>query len=182
MTSEIATTADQHFDLLERAIILKIKGMNPTQIASEMQIARYQVVDLIEEWQAIVAADDQIVARSREAVAAADKHYDELIGSAHEVVEQADSVPDDPKFMAQKLSALKLIGDLQQKRFTMLKEVGALQSADIAAELAEREQREEAVLGILREVICENCKPEVARRLAQLSQDAPVVIQPINDV
>jgi hypothetical protein len=168
---------DAHYELMERAVELRIRGKQPREIATELKIKRYEVDDLLSEWQYIISNDSLAVARSQEALANADRHYNDLIKNAWEIVEQADSVPDDPKFMAQKNSALKLIGDLEHKRFSMLKEMGALQNNDIASEIAERERREEIIMDILRDVICEKCKPEVTRRLAQLNgQVAPIQV------
>ena len=152
-----------------------MKGRSVKDISSELNLTRAEVQEFVDEWKVIMSNDSMAMIRSQEALDNADKHYSELIKNAWEIIEQADTAPDDPKFMAQKLGAIKLIGDLENKRFNMLKEMGAIQNDDIASEIAERERREEIIMDILREVICDDCKPEVAKRLSQLTGQ----VQPI---
>jgi hypothetical protein len=168
----------QRFEQMERAVSLRIEGKNPAQIAKSLGLTRVEVDNLLVEWRDIVLNDKAIVQRTREALANTDIHYNQLIQKGYEVVEEADSDMEcngfDSKSAAQKLSALKLIGDLESKRFSMLKEMGAIDNSEMASAIAERERREEIMIGIIRDVVfkCPTCQSEVKRRIAQITGDA----------
>jgi hypothetical protein len=53
----------------------------------------------------------------------------------------------------------------------MLQEVGLLDNAELAGQLAETERKQEILVGILKEVTasCPKCKMDVARRLSQIT-------------
>ena len=76
-----------------------------------------------------------------------------------------------------KANALKLISDIETKRITMLKEVGLLDNAEMAAQIAETEHKQDILVKILKEVTasCPKCKMDVARRLSQITG----VVEPI---
>jgi hypothetical protein len=76
-----------------------------------------------------------------------------------------------------------MIGDLEAKRFGMLKEMGAIDNSEMATQIAERERREEIILGILRDVVfkCPTCQSEVKKRLAQVNNET-VPVQVISEV
>jgi hypothetical protein len=90
-----------------------------------------------------------------------------LIKEAWKTVEDADQAGQ----LNVKATALKLIADIEGKRIGMLQEVGLLDNAELAGQLAETERKQEILVGILKEVTasCPKCKMDVARRLSQIT-------------
>jgi hypothetical protein len=162
-----------HFDRMNKVVAELLKGNNPTQIATLTGLKRSDVVDLIDEWKAVVYNDNSSKERAKEAISGADKHYSMLIKEAWKTVEDADTQGQ----LSVKAGALKLIADIETKRITMLKEVGILDNAEMAAHIAETEHKQEILVKILKEVTasCPKCKMDVARRLSQISG----VVEPI---
>lgn len=144
-----------------------LKGSNPTQIATITGYKRAEVLEYIDEWKSIVRNDTAARDRAKEAVAAADQHYAMLINESWKTVEAADALGQ----LNVKATALKLISDIETKRIGMLQQVGLLDNAEMATQLADTERKQDILVGILKEVtaICPKCKLEVAKRLSQIT-------------
>jgi len=98
-----------------------------------------------------------------------------LIKEAWKTVEDADQSGQ----LNVKATSLKLIADIEGKRIGMLQEVGLLDNAELATQLAETERKQDILVKILKEVTatCPKCKMEVAKRLSQITGVVePVVI------
>jgi len=162
-----------HFDRMNKVVAELLKGNNPTQIASLTGFKRADVVELIDEWKSVVYNDNSSRERAKEAISGADKHYSMLIKEAWKTVEDADTQGQ----LNVKAGALKLIADIETKRITMLREVGVLDNAEMAAHIAETEYKQDILVKILKEVTatCPKCKMEVAKRLSQISG----IVEPI---
>jgi hypothetical protein len=156
-----------HFDRMNKVVAELLKGNNPTQIATMTGFKRAEVVDLIDEWKTVVHNDNASKERAKEAISGADKHYSMLIKEAWKTVEDADTQGQ----LSVKAGALKLIADIETKRITMLKEVGILDNAEMASQIAETEHKQEILIKILKEVTasCPKCKMDVAKRLSQIT-------------
>lgn len=96
-----------------------------------------------------------------------------LIKEAWKTVEDADQAGQ----LNVKATALKLIADIEGKRIGMLQEVGLLDNAEIATQIAETEHKQEILVKILKEVTatCPKCKMDVAKRLSQITG----IVEPI---
>lgn len=148
-----------------------LKGItNPADIARVTGFKRGEVVDYLNEWRSVVHSDRQIQIRAREALGAADQHYAMLIKSAWGVVEDASANNN----LAQKTTALKLIADIQQKQIDMLQKAGVLENSEMAQKIIETEEKQEALIAILKEVVseCSVCKPKVFSRLSSITGQA----------
>jgi uncharacterized protein (DUF885 family) len=156
-----------HFDRMNKVVSELLKGSNPTQIATITGMPRKDVVELIDEWKAVVHNDTTARERAKEAISGADQHYAMLIKEAWKTVEDADQAGQ----LNVKATALKLIADIEGKRIGMLQEVGLLDNAEIASQVAEAERKQELLVKILKEVTaqCPKCKMEVAKRLSQIT-------------
>jgi hypothetical protein len=90
-----------------------------------------------------------------------------------ETVEDADQAGQ----LNVKSGALKLIADIEGKRIGMLQEVGLLDNAELANQIAETERKQDILVKILKEVTasCPKCKMDVAKRLSQITG----VVEPI---
>jgi hypothetical protein len=121
----------------------------------------------------MIANNDAIRARAREALATADQHYNRLIQKAYEVIDSAESLGD----LGEKRQSLKLILEIENKRIEMLQKAGLLENKEIAEELMESERKMEVLVKILREVSgqCDHCKVEVTKRLADVAKPDEVI-------
>jgi len=162
-----------HFDRMNKVVSELLKGNSPTSIATITGLQRKEVVELIDEWKAVIHNDTNTRERAREAISGADQHYAMLIKEAWKTVEDADQAGQ----LNVKATALKLIADIEGKRIGMLQEVGLLDNAEIASQIAETEHKQEILVKILKEVTatCPKCKIEVAKRLSQITG----VVEPI---
>lgn len=156
-----------HFDRMNKVVSELLKGNNPTQIATLTGFKRAEVLEYIEEWKQVVRSDSTARERAKEAISGADQHYAMLIKEAWKTVEDADQAGQ----LNIKATALKLIADIEGKRIGMLQEVGLLDNAELATQLAETERKQDILVKILKEVTasCPKCKMEVAKRLSQIT-------------
>ena len=156
-----------HFDRMNKVVEELLRGNNPTQIATLTGLKRAEVIGLIDEWKNVVHNDTSARERAKEAISGADQHYAMLIKEAWKTVEDADQAGQ----LSVKSGALKLIADIEGKRIGMLQEVGLLDNAELAGQIAESERKQEVLVRILKEVTasCPKCKMEVAKRLSQIT-------------
>jgi hypothetical protein len=156
-----------HFDRMNKVVEELLKGNNPTQIAAVTGFKRAEVIEYIDEWKQVVRSDSGARERAKEAISGADQHYAMLIKEAWKTVEDADQAGQ----LNIKATALKLIADIEGKRIGMLQEVGLLDNAELATQLAETERKQDILVKILKEVTatCPKCKLEVAKRLSQIT-------------
>ena len=169
--SEIELSA--HFDRMNRVVSELLKGNNPTQIAAITGFKRGDVVDLIDDWKNVIHNDTGARERAKEAISGADQHYAMLIKEAWKTVEDADQAGQ----LNVKATSLKLIADIEGKRIGMLQEVGLLDNAELANQIADTERKQDILVKILKEVTasCPKCKIEVAKRLSQITG----IVEPI---
>ena len=163
-----------HFDRMNKVVEELLKGNNPTQIATVTGFKRAEVLELIGEWKEVVRNDHTARDRAKEAVSGADQHYAMLIKEAWKTVEDADQAGQ----LNVKATALKLIADIEGKRIGMLQEVGLLDNAELATQLAETERKQDVLVKILKEVTatCPKCKMDVAKRLSQITGVVEAVV------
>ena len=165
MSSEI--DLPQHMDRMNAVVEKLLQGNSATQIATLTGFQRKEVIELIDEWKSIVHNDNTMRDRAKEAINGADQHYAMLIKEAWKTVEDADQSGQ----LNVKSNALKLIADIETKRIGMLQQVGLLDNAEIATQIAETERKQEVLVKILKDVTasCPKCKLEVAKRLSQIT-------------
>ena len=156
-----------HFDRMNRVVEELLKGNSATQIAAHTGFSRKEVLEFLEEWKSVVHNDNNIRDRAREAISGADQHYAMLIKEAWKTVEDADTQGQ----LNVKANALKLISDIETKRIGMLQQVGLLDNAEVASQIAEAERKQDILVKILKEVTssCPKCKMDVAKRLSQIT-------------
>jgi hypothetical protein len=164
----------EKFDRMNAVVEQHLMGNNPTQIAKVLSIPRKDVLELIDNWREIVRDDTGARERAKEAVSGADQHYAMLIKEAWKTVEDADQAGQ----LNVKAQSLKLIADIETKRIAMLQQVGLLDNAELAGQLAETERKQEVLVKILRDVTaeCSHCKVEVARRISSITNRVEEVV------
>ena len=165
-----------HFDRMNKVVGELLKGNNPTSIAAITGLQRKEVIELIDEWKSVVHNDTSTRERAKEAIYGADQHYAMLIKEAWKTVEDADQAGQ----LNVKATALKLIADIEGKRISMLQEIGLLDSAEIAAQIAETEHKQEILIKILKDIAKDypDVRREIMKRLSQITG----IIEPIEIV
>jgi hypothetical protein len=151
----------------------KVAGMyhkgntNPTVIARELGMKRAEVLTFIEEWKDIAKNDVNIREQAAETLQGSLQHYDMLIKEGWNLLQQSDDAGD----LKNKATVIKAIADMSSKKVEMLQKAGLYDDASLGDELAEMEEKQQILVGILREVTadCERCKFEVARRLTKVT-------------
>jgi hypothetical protein len=156
-----------HYDRMNKVVEELLKGNNPTAIATLTGFKRAEVIELIDEWKSVVHNDTSSRERAKEAISGADQHYAMLIKEAWKTVEDADQSGQ----LNVKANALKLISDIETKRIGMLQQVGLLDNAELAGQIADTERKQDILVRILKEVTstCPKCKMDVAKRLSQIT-------------
>lgn len=156
------------YDLINKVATIYHKGnTNPTAIAKELGLKRAEVLSLIEEWKDIARNDTDVRAQAAEVLQAVIQHYAMLIAEGWSTIEQADTASD----LKTKATLIKAIADIEAKKVDMLQKAGLYDDAALGDELAEMEEKQQILIGILKDVTsnCDNCKFEVARRLSRVT-------------
>ncbi len=163
MEREVSVSAEQdlisHLDQVNKVVGEYLKGSDPTKISKELAIPRQKVVAYLDEWKAMAADNAAIRARAKEALVVADTHYSKLIEKAYEVIDEATTVAN----LGAKTAAIKLVMDLESRRIDMLQKAGLLENKELAEEMIEIEQRQQVLIGILKDIASEH--PEVRDKI-----------------
>lgn len=163
-----------HFDQMNKVVEEMLKGHNAKAISTMLGMKPADVNKYILEWQGYARNNSHLQDRARDAVVGADQHYNMVIKRMWETVDEADEAED----MRVKVSALRQVADIEQKRIDMLQKAGLLDNQQLAEQVLETERKQELLIGILREV---NSKyPEAAafvrKELAKVTGQAEATV------
>lgn len=123
-----------------------LKGIvNPTEIAKKMGIKRAEVLVLLDHWHAIARSNEGIKDRATELILELDLTYSDVIKELYATLEDCGSARD-------RNTTLKNIADVTSKRQETFQRAGIYDDAAIADEMAEMEQKVEAVQKLLTSV------------------------------
>jgi hypothetical protein len=169
----------KHLDQINLVVEEYLKGNDPTVISKQLAIPRQKVVTLINEWKVMASANDAIRARAKEALSSADAHFDILKQNAWEVVQET-TINNNP---SARLTALKLLMDIDTKRIDMLQKAGLLENKELAEEMVEIEHKQEILMSILKDIASEypQIRDEIMKRLSSIAK-RDEVITVIHDV
>lgn len=170
----------EHLDNVNKVVEKYLAGSDPTQISKELAIPRQTVVSYISEWRQMAADNAAIRARAKEALVGADTHYSKLINKAYEVIDEATTTAN----LNAKTQGIKLVMDLEKTRIEMLQKAGLLENKELAEEMIEIEEKQEALIQILKDIASEypEIRDEIMRRLSKLSKDKETVVIVNNNV
>ena len=160
----------EHLDEINKVVEKYLQGSEPTQISKDLALPRQKVVAHINQWKLMAADNAAIRARAKEALVVADTHYNKLISKAYEVIDEATTIAN----LGAKTAGIKLVLDIESKRIDMLQKAGMLDNHEMAEKIIETEQRQEVIVGVIRDVVsgCDKCRIEVAERLSRISDKA----------
>ncbi len=163
----------KHLDQVNNVVEEYLKGNDPTVISKQLDIPRQRVVAYIDEWKVTASNSAAIRARAKEALSGADTHYSKLISKSYEVIDEASMTNN----LSAKTAAIKLVMDIESKRIDMLQKAGLLENKELADEMIEIENRQEVLVGILRDIASSH--PEVRdlimRKLSTISKENEVI-------
>ena len=145
----------EHLDQVNNVVSKYLEGNNETAISKQLNLPRQKVVAYLDEWKQMASNNAAIRERAREALVAADTHYNKLIGQAYDVIDEATTTAN----LSAKTTAIKLVLDIESRRIDMLQKAGLLENKELAEEMLEIEKRQETLVGILRDIAAE--RPEV---------------------
>ena len=162
-----------HLDEVNKVVGEYLKGSDPTKISKELALPRQKVVAYLNEWKAMAADNAAIRARAKEALVVADTHYSKLIEKAYEVIDEATTTAN----LAAKSGAIKLVMDLESRRIDMLQKAGLLENKELAEEMLEIENRQEILIGILKDIAAEypEIRDKIMSRLSSATRPGETV-------
>lgn len=169
----------EHLDEVNKVVEKYLAGNEPTQISKELAMPRQKVVAYINEWRSMAADNAAIRARAKEALVGADTHYTKLIQKAYEVIDDATTTAN----LNAKTAGIKLVMDLESKRIDMLQKAGLLENKELAEEMLEIENRQEILVGILKDIASEHpeVRDKIMRRLSEASKEKEVITVVVNN-
>jgi hypothetical protein len=134
---------------------------------------RQKVVTYINEWKQMASDNAAIRARAKEALVGADTHYNKLISKAYEVIDDATTTAN----LSAKTAAIKLVLDIEARRIDMLQKAGLLENKELAEEMLEIENKQEVLVGILKDIASEypQVRDDIMRRLSSVSKNKEVI-------
>lgn len=163
----------EHLDQMNQVVAKYLEGNDPTKISKELSLPRQKVVAYLDEWKVMASNNAAIRERAREALVAADTHYNKLIGQAYEVIDDATTTAN----LGAKTTAIKLVLDIESRRIDMLQKAGLLENKELAEEMIEIENRQQVLVGILKDIASEHpeVRDKIMRRLSAVSKDQEVI-------
>lgn len=169
----------EHLDNVNKVVEKYLAGSDATQISKELAMPRQRVVAYIDEWRAMAADNAAIRARAKEALVGADTHYSKLIQKAYEVIDDATTTAN----LGAKTAGIKLVMDLESKRIDMLQKAGLLENKELAEEMIEIENRQQILVGILKDIASEHpeIRDKIMRRLSEVSKEKEVITVVVNN-
>ena len=159
----------EHLDQMNKVVSKYLEGNDPTKISKELALPRQKVVAFLDEWKVMASNNAAIRERAREALVAADTHYNKLISQTYEVIDDATTQAN----LTAKTAAIKLVMDIESRRIDMLQKAGLLENKELAEEMMAIEERQIILVGILKDVASKypEARDEIMRRLSAASKE-----------
>ena len=158
----------EHLDQMNKVVAKYLEGNDPTKISKELGLSRQKVVSYLDEWKVMASNNAAIRERAREALVAADTHYNKLISQTYEVIDDATTQAN----LSAKTTAIKLVLDIESRRIDMLQKAGLLENKELAEEMLEIENRQDILMNILKDIAAEHpeVRDKIMRRLSEASR------------
>ena len=158
----------EHLDQMNKVVAKYLEGNDPTKISKELGLSRQKVVSYLDEWKVMASNNAAIRERAREALVAADTHYNKLISQTYEVIDDATTQAN----LSAKTTAIKLVLDIESRRIDMLQKAGLLENKELAEEMLEIENRQDILMNILKDIAAEHpeVRDKIMRRLSEVSR------------
>lgn len=167
--SDLSVVETDPFKEMEKVASMMLKGHSEYTTARRLNMKAVEVRALWSQYKERLTNDSMATDVARDHLNLMVKQYDSLIAKANQNLEDLESLTYDEKISAQINATIKTIGDLQAKRVDTLQKAGLLDAGELGEELAQREEREQQLLNILRNDLCADCKVVVRDKLTAMS-------------
>jgi hypothetical protein len=163
----------EHLDEMNKVVEKYLQGEEPTQISKELALPRTKVVAHLNQWKTMAADNAAIRARAKEALVAADTHYNKLISKAYEVIDDATTTAN----LSAKNAGIKLVLDIESRRIDMLQKAGLLENKELAEEMLEIERKQDILKGILQDIAADHpeIRDKIMRRLSEVAKNQETI-------
>ena len=119
------------FEQIKKVSDLYVEGTtSPYTIARRLGIKVVEARAAIESWHEIIRHDADSKDLARDALTVMLERYDRLLVEANSNLENLKELPYDEKVSAQINTTIKVIGDLDAKRVSLLRDAGLLDDAE----------------------------------------------------
>lgn len=170
---------------MNEVVRLFAQNINPSAIAKQLGIRRVDVLDHLDEWRKSRVMSEFAKDRVDDLIMSMDEHYSLLIRKAYEIIDEVDDLKKSDKetmtrsqMLSQKKGALDLIAKLEKDRIDIFQKTGLLEMDSLGDELAKMESEKQLILNILKNDLCNHCKPVVMSKIASMLGGEPVDIVP----
>lgn len=163
------------FQEMEKVAKQIMKGHSEYKVARDLGMKVAEVKSLWGKYREILSNSTLARDAAQDTLNIMVEQYNDLIAKLYQNLEDLEQIKYDDKTSAQINTTTKNIGDLLAKRVDLLQKAGILEGADMGAELAEMERKQEILIDILRNELCEACQAKVARRLREVTGQVEVV-------
>lgn len=163
----------EHLDSMNKVVSKYLEGNDETKISKALNLPRQKVVAFLNEWRQMASNNAAIRDRAREALVAADTHYNKLISQTYEVIDEATTTAN----LSAKNAAIKLVLDIESRRIDMLQKAGLLENKELAEEMMEIENRQQILMNILKDIASEHpeIRDKIMRRLSDAAKETEVI-------
>jgi hypothetical protein len=155
---------DKHLAKMDLVVGEYLKGLKPHEIATTLGMSTASVGLVLKDWRALASNNEAMKTRGMTALRTADQHFDKLIKITYGILEDAEQA----ESLNARLSAVKMIADIEKVRIEQLQKAGVLEDADMSKELIETQRKQEILMTILKDTVgpCNRCRPIVQYKLA----------------
>jgi len=167
--STLAVVDSDGFAFMAEVWDLHLKNKSPRAIAGALGCKMVDASRAIEQMQAIVRDDLESRDAAKDYLNDMVKRYEFLMAEAQSNLEDLQALTFDEKVSAQINATLKNIADFDAKRVDALQKAGLYDQGGLGDELAEREEREQQIIQILRNDLCPMCAAVVRDKLTKLT-------------
>lgn len=157
------------FAFMEKVWNLHMKSKSPYVIARTLGCKVVDAKFAIEQMQLIVRDDMEARDSAKDFLNDMVQRYQVLMDEAQQNLEDLQALSFDAKVSAQINATLKNIADFDAKRVDYLQKAGLYDTGGLGDELAEREEREQQIIEILRNDLCPTCAAVVRDKLTKLT-------------
>lgn len=171
--ARIEDDLDKHLQKMDSIVTEYLRGNSPQEISKKLKVPIRTVNIFLDEWRALASNNDSIKGRALTALRNADRHYDNLIKSAHLALDDAEK----NGAISNRLAAIKVIAELEKVRIELMHKAGALQDTEITKQIIETERKQRILMEILRNTVgaCPTCRPEVHRKLSEITNEVVTI-------
>lgn len=169
----------ERLDLMDKVMEMKLEEKSNREISKTLGITNAVVVQLQDEYRFALANDIEVRERARDSIRLMDKRFDMVIAKYWEIFREVEDHLDQNSFtapmVAQKQAALKGVLDADSRRLDAWQKAGVLEGEDLAEEMADLEEKQQILVGILQNDLCPECRFKIKDKLQRVTQQPEVI-------